>query len=80
MIRSLFTNTDYNLKGSLKFQRFKKLRDVKNGSEYIGGKGNPVYNDIKRRRIFKNQNNFLTFKLSTVQFEAPLLVSVNCLH
>ena len=40
-------------------------RDVKNGSEYIGKKGNPIYNDIKN---FK--------KLSTVQFDAALLVSV----
>ena len=50
----------------LKILKIKKLTDVKNGSEYIGKKGNPIYNDIKRRRIFKNQNNFLTFKLSTV--------------
>ena len=26
--------------------RFKKLRDVKTGSEYTGKKGNPIYNDI----------------------------------
>ena len=24
----------------------KNSRDVKNGSEYIGKKGNPIYNDI----------------------------------
>ena len=29
-------------------------------------KGNPIYNDIKKARIFKNQNNFLTLKLPTV--------------
>ena len=52
------------------------MRDVKNGSEYIGKKGNPVYNGIKKARIFKNQKNFLTLKLSTVCFEATLLVSV----
>ena len=51
MIKSLFTNSDYN-KRSLKFQRFKKLRDVKNGSEYTGKKGNPIYNDIKRSTDF----------------------------
>ena len=50
MIKSLFTNSDYN-KSSLKFQRFKKLREVKNGSEYIGKKGNPIYNDIKKAPI-----------------------------
>ena len=30
---------------------------------YIGKKGNPIYNDLKKARIFKNQNNFLTLKL-----------------
>ena len=30
----------------------------------------------KKVRIFKNQNNFLTLKLSTVYFEAALFVSV----
>ena len=28
------------------------MRDVKNGSEYIGKKGNPIYNDIKKSRDF----------------------------
>ena len=51
MLKSLFTNSDYNKRAS-KFQRFKKLRDVKNGSGYIGKKGNPVYNGIKKARIF----------------------------
>ena len=58
MILSLFTNSDYNKR---------ILRDVKNGSEYIGKKANPVYNDTKKKaRIYENQNNFLTVKLSTV--------------
>ena len=66
MIKSLFTNSDYN-KRFLKILQIKKLRDVKNGSEYIGKKGNPIYNDIKKKvRIYKHQNNFLTLKLSTV--------------
>ena len=66
MIKSLFTNSDYN-KRFLKILKIKKLRDVKNGSEYIGKKGNPIYNDIKKKvRIYKNQNNLLTLKLSTV--------------
>ena len=30
----------------------------------------------KKVRIYKNENNFLTLKLSTVLFEAALLVSV----
>ena len=67
MIKSLFTNSDYN-KRFLKILKIKKLRDVKNGSEYIGKKG-PIYNDIKKKKkvqIYKNQNNFLTLKLSTV--------------
>ena len=51
MIKSLFTNSDYN-KRSYKFQRFKKWRDVKNGSEYTGKKGNPIYNDIKKSTDF----------------------------
>ena len=38
MIKSLVTNSDYN-KRSYEFQRFKKLRDVKNESECIGKKG-----------------------------------------
>ena len=46
--------------------KIKTLRDVKNGSEYIG----------KKVRIYTNQNNFLTLKLSTVYFKAALLVSV----
>ena len=45
MIKGLFTNSDYN-KWFLKILKIKKLRDVKNGSEYIGKKGNPIYNDI----------------------------------
>ena len=66
MIKSLFTISDYN-KRFIKILKIKKLRDVKNGSEYIGKKGNPIYNDIKKKgRIYKNQNNFLTLKLSTV--------------
>ena len=67
MIKSLFTNSDYN-KRFLKILKIKKLRDVKNGSEYIGKKGNPIYNDIKKEStdFLKNQNNFLTLKLSTV--------------
>ena len=37
-----------------------------------------MYNDIKKKaRRFKNQNNFLTLKLSTVQFEATLLIRFN---
>ena len=48
MIKSLFTNSDYN-KRFLKILKIKKLRDVKNGSEYIGKKGNPIYNDIKKK-------------------------------
>ena len=43
---------------------------TENGSEDIGKKGNPIYNDIKKKkkkaRIYKNQNNFLTLKLSTL--------------
>ena len=38
MIKSRVTNSDYN-KRSEEFQRFKKLSDVKNESEYIGKKG-----------------------------------------
>ena len=48
MIKSLFTNSDYN-KRFLKILQIKKLRDVKNGSEYIGKKGNPIYNDISKK-------------------------------
>ena len=31
---------------------------------------------VKKVRIYKNQNNFLTLKLPTVWFEAALLVTV----
>ena len=66
MMKSLFKNSDYN-KRFLKILKIKKLRDFKNGSEYIGKKGNPIYNDIKKKgRIYKNQNTVLTLKLSTV--------------
>ena len=69
MIKGLFTISDYN-KRFLKILKIKKLKDVKNGSEYIGKKRNPIYNDIKKTkkkgRIYNNQNNFLTLKLSTV--------------
>ena len=40
MILSLFTDSDYNKR---------ILRDVKNGSEYIGKKANPICNDIKKK-------------------------------
>ena len=51
MIKSLSTNSDYN-KRFLRILKIKKLRVVKNGSEYIGKKGNPIYNDIKIRTTF----------------------------
>ena len=55
MIKSLFTNSDYN-KRVLKILKiniiYNKLRDVKNGSEYIGKKGNPIYNDIKKKKKY----------------------------
>ena len=64
MIKSLFTNSDYN-KRFLKILRIKKLRDVKNGSEYIGKKGNPPgasltyfnYGGVRQRFIFNTQKN-----------------------
>ena len=27
------------------------MRDVTNGSEYIGKKGNPIYNNIKKMKL-----------------------------
>ena len=66
MIKSLFTNRDYN-KRFLQILEIQKIERCKNGSKYIGTKGNPMYNDIKKKaRSFKTQNNFLTLKLSTV--------------
>ena len=66
MIKSLFTNSDYN-KRFFKILKIKKLRDVKNGSEYIGKKGIQSTMILKQKvLIYKNQNNFLTLKLSTV--------------
>ena len=47
MIKGLFTISDYN-KRFLKILKIKKLKDVKNGSEYIGKKRNPIYNDNKK--------------------------------
>ena len=38
------------IKRFLKILKIKKLTDVKNGSEYIGKKGNPIYNDIKKKK------------------------------
>ena len=46
MIKGLFTNSDYT-KRLLKILKIKKLRDIKNGSEYIGKKGNPIYKESK---------------------------------
>ena len=39
-------------------------------------KGNPFTIVLKNRGHFKNKNNFITLILSTVYFEAALLVSV----
>ena len=45
----------------------KNSRDVKNGSEYIGKKnGIQSAMILKKHGFFKDQNNFLTLKLSTV--------------
>ena len=30
----------------------KNSRDIKNGSEYIGKKGNPIYDDVKKSTDF----------------------------
>ena len=49
------------------------MRDVKTN---IGEKGNPFTMVLKNHGHFKNKNNFLTLILSTVYFEAALLVSV----
>ena len=62
MIKSLFTNSDYN-KRFLKILKIKKLRDVKNGSEYIGKKGNPIYNDIKTN---KKKDGFIKIRFKIV--------------
>ena len=45
MIKRLFTYSDYN-KRFLKILEILKIERCKNGSEYIGKKGNPIYNDI----------------------------------
>ena len=37
------------MKRFLKILKIKKLTDVKNGREYIRKKGNPIYNDIKKK-------------------------------
>ena len=42
----------------------------------IGKKRNPFTMVLKNHGHFKNKNNFLTLILSTVYFEAALLVSV----
>ena len=63
MIKSLFTNSDYN-KRFLKIRKIKKLRDVKNGSEYIGKKGNPIYNDIQKK---KKKNDWIEWFLKSNQ-------------
>ena len=36
------------------------MRDVKNGSEYIGKKGNPIYNDILK----KHDTDFLKIRIN----------------
>ena len=52
------------------------MRDVKTEVNTLVKKGIQFTMILKKARIFKNQNNFLTSKLSTVSFEATLLVSV----
>ena len=51
MIKSLSTNSDYN-KRFLKFLEIQKIERCKNGIKYIGKKGNPIYNDIKKSTDF----------------------------
>ena len=52
------------------------MRDVKTEVNTLVKKGIQFTMIFKKARIFKNQNNFLNSKLSTVSFEATLLVSV----
>ena len=61
MIKGLFTISDYN-KRFLKILKIKKLKDVKNGSEYIGKKRNPIYNDIKKTT--KKKDGFITIRIT----------------
>ena len=61
MIKGLFTISDYN-KRFLKILKIKKLKDVKNGSEYIGKKRNPLYNDIKKNN--KKKGGFITIRIT----------------
>ena len=51
MIKSLNLQIVIIIKFLKNSRDLKKLRNVKNRSEYIGKKGNPIYNDIKKARI-----------------------------
>ena len=66
MIKSLFTNSDYNKRFLKILEIYKKLRDVKTEVNTLVKKGIQSTMILKKARIFKNQNNFLTLKLSTV--------------
>ena len=66
MIKSLFTNSDYNKRFLKILEIYKKLRDVKTEVNTLVKKGIQSTMIFIKARIFKNQNNFLTLKLSTV--------------
>ena len=68
MIKSLFTNSDYNKRFLKILEIYKKLRDVKTEVNTLVKKGIQSTMILKKARIFKNQNNFLTLKLSTVYY------------
>ena len=67
MIKSLFTNSDYNkrfLKNSKALKNWEMLKTEVNTLVKKGIQSTMILK--KKVRIYKNQNNFLTLKLSTV--------------
>ena len=66
MIKSLFTNSDYNKRFLKNSKALKNWEMLKTEVNTLVKKGIQSTMILKKARIFKNQNNFLTLKLSTV--------------
>ena len=73
MIKSLFTNSDYNKRFLKILEIYKKLRDVKTEVNTLVKKGIQSTMILKKARIFKNQNNFLTL----VFFPGEMIINIH---
>ena len=65
MIKSLFTNSDYNKRFLKNSKALKNWEMLKTEVNTVVKKGIQSTTILKKAQIFKTQNNFLTLKLST---------------